>query len=178
MILRATTEADLDAILSIVEDGRASLASLGIDQWQNGYPTPDVLLEDIRREHGYIALDEQGNALGIISAIFGGEPQYDTIEGGSWLTDSLSHEPRYCAIHRVAVAKEASGKGVASFMMQSIEDLARDQQAESIRIDTHEGNKPMRQLISKCGYTECGIIFVRDRHETTRERVAYEKLLS
>lgn len=177
MQLRATNEDDLEAILSIVEDGRASLNALGIDQWQNGYPTVEVLQEDINQHHGYIALDDNGNALGIISAIFGGERQYDTIEGGSWLTDSLSHEPRYCAIHRVAVAKEASGRGVASFMMQAIEEIARQQQAESIRIDTHEGNTPMRTLITKCGYTECGIVYVTDRHETTRARVAYEKLL-
>lgn len=177
MQLRATTEADLDAILAIIEDGRASLDALGIDQWQNGYPTVEVLQEDIQQKHGYIALDDDGKPVGIISAIFGGERQYDTIHNGSWLTESMSHEPRYCAIHRVAVAKDASGKGVASFMMQAIEDIARKQNVESVRIDTHEGNTPMRKLITKCGYTECGIVYVIDRHETTRARVAYEKLL-
>lgn len=177
MQLRGTTEEDLEAIRAIVEDGRTSLDALGIDQWQNGYPTTEILEEDITQKHGYIAVDDKGKALGIISAIFGGERQYDTIEGGSWLTQSLSHEPRYCAIHRVAVANDASGQGVASFMMQAVEDLARAQQAESIRIDTHPGNTPMRNLITKCGYTECGIVYVTDRHETTRERIAYEKLL-
>lgn len=177
MQLRATSDADVEAILSIIEDGRASLDALGIDQWQNGYPTIEIIHEDIDRKHGYVAVDDSGKPLGIISAIFGGERQYDEIHNGSWLTQSLSHEPRYCAIHRVAVSKEASGQGVASFMMSAIEDLAREQHAESVRIDTHEGNSPMRQLITKCGYTECGIVYVLDRHETTRERVAYEKLL-
>lgn len=176
--MRATTEADLEAILGIIEDGRASLDALGIDQWQNGYPTIEILQEDIRQKHGYMAIDDDGTPLGIISAIFGGERQYDNIQNGSWLTNSLSHEPRYCAIHRVAVSQNASGRGVASYMMKAIEDIAREHNVESIRIDTHEGNTPMRKLISKCGYTECGIVYVIDRHETTRERVAYEKLLA
>ena len=146
MILRPTEPTDLPAIEAIVEDGRCTLNELGIDQWQNGYPTAEILQEDIDRHHGYIAFDDAGQAVGIISAIFGGERQYDSIIG-EWLTNSMSHEPRYCAIHRVAVAKHASGQGVGRFLMTSIEDLARAQQAESLRIDTHLGNIPMRRLI-------------------------------
>ena len=176
MIIVKAKEKDLPQIMDIVNEAKAYLKSKGINQWQNGYPTAEILQEDIDRHHGYIAFDDAGQAVGIISAIFGGERQYDSIIG-EWLTNSMSHEPRYCAIHRVAVAKHASGQGVGHFLMTSIEDLARAQQAESLRIDTHLGNIPMRRLIEKCGYTECGIVHVLDRHETTRERIAYEKLI-
>ena len=42
----------------------------------------------------------------------------------------------------------------------------------SIRIDTHEDNKPMRRFLEKCGFKFCGIIYLEDGSK----RLAYEKL--
>ncbi|NHM15608.1 GNAT family N-acetyltransferase [Eggerthellaceae bacterium zg-887] len=168
---------DIDDINAVFADGRASLRALGIDQWQNSYPTPEIVRGDIEQGHGFVAVDEDGSIVGIASALFIGEKIYDDLDGPGWLTDSLSHEPRYCTIHRVAVSAQATGKGVGRFMIESIEALARENGSESVRVDTHRGNAPMRNLLLKCGYTECGVVHVLHVAETTTERIAYEKLI-
>lgn len=49
---------------------------------------------------------------------------------------------------------------------------------QSVRIDTHLGNVPMRGLLEKCGYSQCGVFLLANREEPTRERVAYEKIVA
>ena len=46
MIRRAHIE-DIDRILSIVRSAQLSLRDLGIDQWQDGYPSREVIEADI-----------------------------------------------------------------------------------------------------------------------------------
>ena len=53
MIRQATTD-DINAILSIVNDAQLSLRDLGIDQWQDGYPSRDVIMDDIAKGVGFV----------------------------------------------------------------------------------------------------------------------------
>ena len=46
-----------------------------------------------------------------------------------------------------------------------------------MRIDTHPGNAPMRRLLLKRGYAECGTVYIDHAEGATPDRVAYEKLL-
>ena len=62
-------------------------------------------------------------------------------------------------------------------MLTSAEEIAREQGAISVRVDTHPGNVPMLRLIVSCGFTECGIIRIKHAEGLTPERVAFEKLV-
>ena len=177
MKIRPTTLADLDRVMDILAGGRRSLAELGIDQWQNGYPPRELIEDDVARGESYVVEDEGGDVVGCAALVFGGEACYDRIEGGSWLTESDSAAPRYAAIHRVAVARELRRGGVARFLVGRLEELSRACGFESVRIDTHPGNAPMRGLVEALGYTYCGITFIGHAEGATRERVSYEKLL-
>ena len=42
-MIRKATIKDIDHIMSIVSDAQLSLRELGIDQWQDGYPSVDVI---------------------------------------------------------------------------------------------------------------------------------------
>ncbi len=163
--------------MEIIDDGRVALSDLGIDQWQGGYPYPSVIEQDIVRGESYLI--EDGDAvMATFMMSFTGDPIYDAIENGSWLTDSTSENPRYGVIHRVAVAREHRGKGAATMIMRQAEALARQAGKESVRIDTHPGNVPMRRLFEKMGYLECGIVCVSYADAIFPQRVAYEKVLA
>ena len=69
--------------MSILADGRASLAALGIDQWQGGYPHRAVIEDDTARGDSYVVeADDRIVATAMIG--FSGERDYDRIEEGSW----------------------------------------------------------------------------------------------
>lgn len=187
--LRRTQPDDIDAVCAIIEQARSRLGALGIDQWQNGYPNRAAIEEDVAHSHSYVVVgsmddetpDEgatEGRELILATAMleFGGEPTYDAIDG-AWLTEGTSDAPTYLTVHRVAVADGATGRGVARFLLAQAEAVACLHGCESVRIDTHEGNVPMRSLLAKCGYAHCGTILLTDPAESTPERLAFEKLV-
>ena len=175
MELRKTTACDVDAVMAIIEQARARIAQLGIDQWQGGYPNLQAIEGDVAAGKGYVAVDDLGGVCATAMVDHEGEPTYDELINCSWLTDSTSADPGYLVVHRVAVGDAGARRGLARFMLESVEEMARDRGYESVRIDTHEGNVPMRSLLSKCGYEECGVIMLSDPAEPTRERIAFEK---
>lgn len=174
---RKTNSIDIDSIMEILAEGRASLASLGIDQWQGGYPHRGVIEGDVAQGDSFVVCDEDGCIIATAMVSLGGEPIYDRIEQGSWLTKSISNNPCYGVVHRVAVGNKSTGKGTGAFLLASAEGLVRAQGCASVRIDTHPGNAPMRRLLEKCGYVRCGVVYIAHAETGIPERVAYEKLL-
>lgn len=168
---------DIDCIMDILADGRAALAALGIDQWQSGYPHRDVIEYDVAHGASHVVTDDDDVIVGTAMLSFSGEQYYDSIGGGSWLTDSLSNDPCYGVVHRVAVAAFCKGRGVASFLMERAECLTQDHGCTSVRIDTHPGNLPMRNLLAKRGYRECGTIYINHAEGGMPDRIAYEKIV-
>lgn len=177
MKLRPASERDIDRIMEIIEEGRASLAALGIDQWQGNYPNRSTIRDDISRGDSHVVCLDDGRIAATAVIGLDGEPLYDLITDGSWLTGSTSDNPTYAVVHRVAVSTTCKGLGVGRFLMTAIEQHAAAVGRLSVRIDTHAGNAPMRKLIERSGYTRCGIVRINHNEGTTRERIAYEKLL-
>ena len=58
-------------------------------------------------------------------------------------------------------------------MVRYIVDLAADNGYASVRVDTHQGNLPMRRMLEKNGFEYCGTIHLLDG----QSRVAYERLV-
>ena len=169
MIFEKTNLLALDEITQIVADARARIGRLGIDQWQYGYPSRDVITEDIRAGRSYVARDEDGSIAAVFTVIDDGEPIYDKIFDGAWATDGDA----YLAVHRIAVSEKKLRRGVAGNAMKFVEEMAVKMGRKSVRIDTHEGNTPMRAMLERNGYVHCGSVYL----ETGEHRVAYEKVL-
>ena len=149
MVILPATEADLQAVIELVAQGRAALARQGVDQWQDGYPSPETIRRDLLRGDGRIVRID-GAAAAYAAFVFDGEPAYDRIEEGGWAA-----EGPYVAVHRLVVreaAREALVRGIRSF-----------------RIDTHPDNGPMRALLVREGFACRGKV----RYEAVR--LAYEK---
>ena len=156
MIVKAKRE-DLSAILKIFEHAKSIMRQSGnYDQWSNGYPQKERLLEDIAKGQLYLLRSSEA-----IEACFvileTKEPTYSHIEG-AWRDDSP-----YVTIHRLA--KGPKGKDVFKSAFEKAKSLCGH-----IRIDTHRDNKIMQHLITKYGFVYCGIIYLEDGSE----RLAYE----
>ena len=167
---RKAQRGDFDAILRLLDHARAAIRTLGIDQWQDGYPEPELIASDIEKQIGWVFAD--GDAIaGYAVLLFGREPIYDELDG-AWL---ISGE-RYVTIHRMAIDDGYRGTGLSRKMIAFAEEQAREQGLLSVRADTHRGNLAMRGLMRRCGYALCGEV----RYDVTAGdpiRVAYEKLL-
>lgn len=167
MIFRPTAPDDIARIMEIVAQAQERFRALGIDQWQDGYPTAGVFLQDMAAGSSYaVETDSQVIATACIS--FDGEPTYRTIGDGAWPDDGP-----YAVIHRLAVDRKMLRRGIAAGIIRHAEELCRRRGAGAIRVDTHRDNTAMRRLLDRCGFTRCG----RIRLDSGAEREAYCKLL-
>ncbi|VTS37442.1 GNAT family acetyltransferase [Streptococcus porcinus] len=162
MNIRLAFPNEVDSIMTIIEDAKAVLASYGSDQWQDGYPTADVIIDDIIDGVGYVAL-EDGEVIAYAAAIYGNEEAYNAIYDGQWLTD----DRHYITFHRIAVAKDIQGKGIAQTF---VEGLIEGFDYDDFRCDTHEKNLAMQAILSKLGFHFCGKV------PLAGVRLAYQKL--
>lgn len=156
---------DLDSIWQIILYAKESRKRDGSTQWQNGYPFRETILEDIKQGNAYVMRNEEGIQV-YVAVIFGKEQAYENIEG-KWLSDG-----DYCAVHRLAISETMKGKGLAQKMLQEVENIAKENQVLSIKIDTNFDNIPMLKIIEKLGYAYCGEVY-----QNNEPRKAFEKLL-
>ena len=83
MEFRKAEPTDIPVLLNIYEEGRQSIKSFGIDQWQNGYPAESDIAEDIALNRLWVICDDAGQICGVFAFIDDGEPTYDVIDGGT-----------------------------------------------------------------------------------------------
>ncbi len=164
--LRPAVMDDVERVMAMVRGAQQRLAASGIDQWQNGYPNPERIAEDIRLGVGRV-LCVDGRAVAYGALVYTGEVAYDNLRGGKWLTEGTN----YATIHRLCVADEAVGRGKGRLFMVLAEAESVSRGVGSIRVDTHPENKIMQSLIASLGYTYCGTV------EYESPRLAYEKVV-
>lgn len=168
MIIRNAKKEDAARILEIIEAAKISLRALGLDQWQNGYPNMESILDDIDHSISRV-LEEDGRILATAAVYVGNEPTYNAITDGAWLTENRT----YGIIHRIAAASDCRNKGSASRIMEYCAEISRTAGVSSMRCDTHFGNIIMQHTLEKNGYQRCGTIYLEDGSP----RVGYEKIL-
>ena len=168
MELRKTTEQDIPRVMVIIRAAQRYFREANIYQWVNNYPNEEIIKDDISKGYSYVLLQED-KIVATAAVAFDGEPTYEKIYEGKWLSND-----KYAVIHRIAVAEELKGQGVASQVLKKVEKLCLERQVNSIKIDTHEENKSMQRLLEKNGFVYCGIIYL----ESGSKRVAFEKIIS
>ena len=167
MNIRLAEKKDIDRIMQIIADARESIGRLGIDQWQYGYPTRDIVKEDVMLERSFV-VEVDGSIVATFALMMNGEPTYKKIYCGAWIGDG-----EYLALHRIAIDSKKRGQGIAEKIIAFLVEYANENNYSSIRVDTHTGNIPMRKMLEKNGFEYCGTIHLLDG----QARVAYEKLV-
>ena len=166
MNLRLADIEDVNTIWEILQGAIAQRKKDGSDQWQNGYPNKETVLDDIQNRHGYVLIEDE-MIIAYAAIIFGIEPAYNDIKG-QWLSND-----NYVVVHRVATSQDVKGKGVATKLFYLIEELSIKNNTYSIKVDTNFDNAPMLRILEKLNYTYCGEIFF-----SGASRMAYEKILN
>ena len=160
MRIRHSRKDDLGEIMALYASARKFMQSNGNPtQWINGYPQRELIAREIYEGKSFVCMDGDVIAA-VFSLICGEEPTYQEIYEGQWM-----NERPYGTIHRICVGERR--KGVAEFCLRWCLE-----QCGNIRIDTHQDNLPMQNLLKKCGYTYCGWIKIEDGSK----RVAFQKV--
>lgn len=165
LLWREARTEDVERILAIIAEAQARMRAAGSAQWQDGYPAREHILADLARGYGRVLL-RSGSIESYGAVVFDGEPAYGELEG-TWLTDGP-----YVAVHRLAVADDALGCGLATHFMRATEALARSRDVGSFRVDTNFDNRRMLRLLDKLGFVRCGEVRYRGS-----PRIAFEKIL-
>src|SRR5690606_24091969 len=153
-------------IWDILEAGIQRRKEDGSTQWQDGYPNPAVVHNDIVKGVGFVLVD-QDEIVGYCAVLINDEPQYANIRG-EWITNG-----DFVVMHRVAVSEKHLGKGLAQKMFDHIEEYAVANTIYSIKGDTNVDTAAMIRIFEKAGYKYCGEVTFRGT-----PRKAFEKVLN
>ena len=164
MEIRLAFPNEVDTIMQVIEEAKKCLADAGSTQWQNGYPNTDTIIDDIISGQAYVALEE-GELLAYAAVTKSPEKAYEAIYNGNW----EGKEAEYLVFHRIAVASDVQGQGVAQTFL---EGLIEGFDYLDFRSDTHEQNKVMQHIFEKLGFKQVGKVPVDG------ERLAYQKVKS
>lgn len=163
LTFRMANESDRESILEIYLEGSNSLKNDGVDQWQGKY-VPSF--KDIDEHLGIdlYVLEYHRKIVSTVCLVEGIDEDYENIKG-KWNTSFP-----YISIHKVATSNEYKKQSFGRKMMSYIENLAKRKRV-NLRIDTHKGNKKMRNFIMSCGYKYAGEVILQGE----LERLAYDK---
>ena len=161
MEIRKTKITEINTVMKIYEAARNFMKENGNPhQWGDNRPEQSKIESDIDEGNNYVCVDD-GELVGTFTYIYGKEdPTYLYIEG-EW----VNNEP-YGVMH--SVASMVAGKGVGRFCINWALE-----QSKNVKIDTHEDNKVMQDLLDKMGFTRCGTIYI----ENGDPRIAFQKTL-
>lgn len=163
---RKASPSEIPQIWDILQQAIAHRKEDGSNQWQDGYPNPDVIQNDIINNAGFV-LTEGDTIIGYSALLINDEPAYEKIEG-NWLTND-----DFVVFHRVAISENHLGKGLATKLVGFIEEFAISNNIFSIKADTNFDNFAMMKVFEKLGYTYCGEVYFRGS-----SRRAYEKVIT
>ncbi|MBP0613084.1 GNAT family N-acetyltransferase [Chryseobacterium sp. cx-311] len=163
--LRKANQDDAPKIWDILSGAVQLRKEQGSAQWQDGYPNPQTIQNDIALEQGYV-YDSGNELIGYVAIILNTEPDYDDIEG-QWQSDG-----DFYVIHRLAISGNYGGKGLATDLLKEIEAYAVKSKIFSIRADTNYDNAAMLKIFKNLNYVYCGEVNFRGS-----ARKAFEKLL-
>lgn len=159
MYVRRSNMEDIPAMMELYAQARVFMRENGnLNQWDESYPSRELLEKDIAFGNSYIVEDDEKNLAATFAFIKGEDPTYYGIENGAW----LNYEP-YGTIHRLA--GNTSYHGIASGCISWCKS-----QIGNLRADTHEDNKIMQHLLEKNGFVRCGIIHLANG----APRIAYQ----
>lgn len=161
MDIRKSEHKDIYSIMEVYAVARQFMKDTGNpNQWYSTWPPQSVIEDDIQNGYGYV-VTEHGEVCGVFYFRKGPDSTYAEIKDGKWINDKDYH-----VVHRVA--SNGKYKGILSFIVEWC-----GQYADNIRIDTHPDNKVMQHCLKKCGFTECGTIYIRPSEEG--KRIAFQK---
>ena len=142
MKVRRAESSDDTEVVSILSEAGRWLASRGIDQWPDPFPTT-LVSPALERGDTYLAVSG-GRAIATFTlqwedtAFWGDQP------------------PDAGYVHRVAVRREAAGQGVGRDLLRWAADRTAERGRRFLRLDCATGNAPLRRYYEEQGFVHRG----------------------
>ncbi len=159
---------DLEPISTLIKSCTAHLIENGIFQWNNNYPSENILKGDIELQQLYKIKVNQV----IIGCIVLTEIEDEVYKKVKWLTKSENN----LYVHRLAIHPNFQGRGYAQKLMDFAEAYAITNNYVSIRLDTFSKNSRNQKFYEQRSYTKLESIFLPNQSENPF--YCYEKILN
>ena len=148
MIYRKAEKSEALQIMVIIKDAVLNMERVGVQQWNESYPTSPFIEEDIKTGTGYVMADENG----IAAYVCVSENQPTEYKEIIW----EDTQGKCCVIHRLVVSPTRQGQGIAKLLIQAYEKKAKLDGYTSVRLDTYSKNPISMRLYPSMGYIHKG----------------------
>ena len=166
MVIRLASENDLEQVIGNLRSANQKLLGEGIYQWDDTYPTRELLESDIHNKTMFVAFEHDR----VIASV-----SVDTKEPAVY--SSISWNPETSnplMIHRLCVTPEKQGQGVGRKMLDFTEIYGAEQGHDCARVDVHTANVVALATYEHRGFKRLGEVFFPRR---TMPFICMEKLL-
>jgi len=152
-MIKKLSSNQLSDAFSIIESVIAKMNAEQIFQWDEQYPSREIIEEDINNGHafGFFQSDE---LRGYIVLNENYSPEYNSLEWKSKNGIAL-------IVHRLSIKANCQGQGIAKQLMIFAEEYAINKGYSSIRLDAFLHNKAALSLYENLGYTKVGTVTFR-----------------
>jgi len=168
MVIKNASRTDLDKLYAITKSCARDMIAKGIFQWDEKYPSIDILQKDIELEQIW-KIGEENTILGIIVLTEIEDEEYKKVK---WLTKN----GKSLYVHRLAVNPKFQGLGYAQKLMNFTEKFAKENNYSSIRLDTFSKNKRNQNFYEKRNYRKLEKIYFLNQSE--HPFYCYEKIIN
>jgi len=145
---------DINAIMVCYKATIERMHELNIFQWDNEYPSRDLILNDI--ENGEFYVFKEGEE--ILGCVCLNQDEHPTYAHVNWTFNGP-----VLVVHRLAINPKSQGKGVAKSMMKFAEELCLINHYNGIRLDTFIENPLAINLYLKIGYNQLSQVSFKNR---------------
>lgn len=166
-MIRKAIVKDITPVKRITEACARHMIANGIYQWNEHYPDLAVLKKDINQESLYV-YEIENEIIGCVMFSFEMDDFYSAID---WLTPNK----KQLYVHRLAVHPEQQGKGIARELMDFGEQLAKENNCLSVRLDTFSKNPRNNRFYNARDYKKVGEVFFEQK--SPHPFYCYEKVL-
>lgn len=167
-MIRKATPDDIKRIKEITAACATHMIAQGIFQWNENYPSLEVLSKDVIAEEVYV-FDVAQTPIATVMLSFTMDDFYTKIQ---WLTPNQ----KQMYIHRLAVHPDHQGKGIAKRLMDFGEAFAKKNDCLSVRLDTFSKNPRNNRFYNARNYKKVGEVFFDQK--SPHPFYCYEKVLS
>jgi ribosomal protein S18 acetylase RimI-like enzyme len=155
MNIELAESSELDIIFDIYQQCRRVMESDGIFQWYDGYPTREIVADDIRNKTLFTS-KKDSELCGVINISSDDEPECDHIE---WKDKSA----KTVAIHRLAVHPNFQKGGIARKLMDFAEEYAFKNGCTYVRLNAYSVNDRALRFYDMRQYERRGEVFFPGR---------------
>jgi GNAT superfamily N-acetyltransferase len=147
MLLAPATPDDLDTLLAFRDEAAKWLASRGLDQWQEPWPTEDLMAEGMLRNIGagetFIVWDQDCTPAATITVDLWANPDL-------WTPEERAEPALYA--HKVTVARAYAGQALGVELLDWAGTRAANSGLAWLRVDVWTTNTRLQQYYLDLGF--------------------------